>query len=297
MLRKIVQRIKLPFDATGYDRPAWTWEYLRCNQDFRAFYANVPPIPIKAFSPRSTLRVIEPHAHTESFLQWGLAFAPSPDLPFPRAEVFWDAAADPSVLSVSLHRAKSWPGAKVDVIDFAKVPANVTVLRLETGHEYLRIAQGPYAIQLYVKDGSALNGPVTISSHINGYSSRLKSLTQQRLFGFCRTHEFQRSLFSNKKDRLRTDRWPLAVYVLDMLQQGISETKIEEILYGKAQKNESDWRRSRVKRLIETAHQYAEGGHLKLLTSGDRLATRKTRGRLRRAGFITPSRSLDNPPA
>ncbi|MBY0308130.1 MAG: DUF2285 domain-containing protein, partial [Phycisphaerales bacterium] len=284
-----MQRIKLAFDAAGYGRPAWTWEYLRCNPAFREFFAGTATVPIKPLSPRSTLRVIEPHAHTEWFLQWGLAFARSPDLPFPRAEVFWDAAADPSVLSVSLHRAKSWPGTKVDVIDFAKVPATVTVLRLETGHEYLRIAQGPYAIQLHVKDGSALHGPVTISSHINGYTGRLKSLTQQRLFAFCRTHEFQRSLFSNKKDQLRTDRWSLALQVLDMRRQGISETKIEEILYGKVQKNESDWRRSRVKRLVETGRRYADGGHLKILTSGDRVATRKTRGRFHSPDFIKPS--------
>ncbi len=268
---KIVHRNKAPWDVVAkYDRPAWAWEYLRRNPSYRDFYRRLPVVPVRPLSRQTSMMVIEapPSSHFAS--HWGCAFAEDPARDYPEAHLFWDAAADPSVLPISLYKATSWPAAALDVIDFAKLPATVTVLRLETGHEYIRIAQGPYAIQLYVQDGSALSGPVIFTSHISGYSGRLRSLTQQRLRTFCRTKRFQPSLFSNKKDHYRSARWLLGLQTLDMIQQDFTEAKIAETLFGLEEGEGSDWRRSRVSRLLKAARRYVDRGYLDILASGDK---------------------------
>lgn len=271
MQHKIVHRNRPPWDVVAkYDRPAWAWEYLRRNPSYREFYRCLPVVPVRPLSRQTSMIVIEASSRSHLAAPWGCTFAEDPDRPYPEARVFWDAAADPGILPISLYKAASWPAAALDVIDFAKLPATVTVLRLDTGHEYIRIAQGPYAIQLYVTDGSALDGPVTFTSHISGYSGRLKSLTQQRLRTFCRTKRFQPSLFSNKKDHYRSARWLLGLQALDMIEQDSTEAKIAEVLFGQEEGEGSDWRRSRVSRLLKAARRYVDRGYLDILASGDK---------------------------
>jgi hypothetical protein len=178
--------------------------------------------------------------------------------------VFWQASVDPGVLPVSAHRrAINGIGAS-DAIDFSRLDAEVTVLKLDTGLQHVSITHGSYAIQLEVLEGSVLDGPVFLTYHIDGFRTlKPKFLTLQRLFAFQTFGRFPVSLFSPDA---RARRLFLALRALDMAQAGLSHREIAEKLFGEELwRSQSDWLRSRVRRVLATARQLSQGGYLGIL--------------------------------
>jgi hypothetical protein len=181
--------------------------------------------------------------------------------------VFWQAAVDPGVLLVSAHRRHADSKSDNDAIDFSRLDAEVTVLKLASGLEHVRITHGPYAIQLEVVDGSVLHGTVHLTYHIDGFGAlKPKILTLQRLSAFRTFGRFPVSLFAPDA---RTKRLFFALRALDMVQAGLSHREIAEKLFAdESWSNKNDWVRSRVRRVLATAQKLSEGGYLGILGGG-----------------------------
>jgi hypothetical protein len=167
-------------------------------------------------------------------------------------------------LLVSAHRRHADSKSDNDAIDFSRLDAEVTVLKLATGLEHVRITHGSYAIQLEVVDGSVLHGAVHLTYHIDGFGAlKPKILTLQRLSAFRTFGRFPVSLFAPET---RTNRLFLALRALDMVQVGLSHREIAEKLFAdEIWRNKNDWLRSRVRRVLATAQKLSEGGYLGIL--------------------------------
>jgi hypothetical protein len=277
----------------GLDLPGWAWEFLRRDPLYKEATHRMACFERHV---RSNINLIEAANCAPEVRDWGICFCEDAELPYLDAAVFWRADADPGVLRVSAKSMRNGGKGGIEAIDFRKLKAKVTVLKLETGIEYVRITSGLHSIQLEVFQGSVIDAPVCLTYHIDGFRTLApKVVTLERLFAFKRLNRFPTSQFFPDK---RRHRWLLALRALDMHNAGLNHRQIAAELFGidqdiNAWRDSSDWIRSRVRRTINFGLELMNGGYLEILSgkSGTRAsAPGSTPRKDAAASHATPSR-------
>lgn len=179
--------------------------------------------------------------------------------------MFWRTDADDSILMVgALSRpivARSAP------IDFRRVNADVTVLKVQSGHEHVRLSQGCHSVALEVVEGTILEGPVFLKVFVNYTSVQPQIVALNRLYALCQLQKFRKKDFRLDQRRFR---WLLALHALDLEAEGCSQREIADRLINEAMGlkwRESGTRlRSRVRRILALGRELRDGGYLRMLS-------------------------------
>lgn len=179
--------------------------------------------------------------------------------------MFWRAEADDGILRVSAHARPIVSGSRA--VDFRDIVAQVTVLKVESGREHVRLSHGPHAIALEVQEGTILDGPVYLKFHVNFATVQPQILTLDRLYALCHLGKFRKKDFRLDQRRFR---WLLALHALDLEAAGLSQREIADRLIGEAiglkWREKGNRLRSRVRRIISLGRDLRDGGYLQLLS-------------------------------
>jgi hypothetical protein len=263
MHREIVTGALAGDELLVFDRPAWAWEFLRRNPEYSA----LAPSPLrKTRVGQTALSVIEANDCADDQQRWGLCCIEGPEHLAEKANLFWQAEADPRVLVVGARRCLT-ANDDVNRIDFASMLAEVTVLKLASGAEHVLIRTGPHSVQLSLNEGTVLQGPVSLNFQISGLQyTPLQILALKRLSAFQNLGRFPASLFLPDG---RAQRWLMGVRALDMQRAGYSREEMAQALLGESlHSTRSDWVLSRLRRLLGTAKHIADIGYFGILTGG-----------------------------
>ena len=179
--------------------------------------------------------------------------------------VVWCADSHAPVLMV---HARSLPDQSSIGFDLRSLRHPAIVLRSRGKGEHVLIADGPRCIRIEVRKGTLLAGPVQLDFLIpgdDGVEGRILSL--RRLAALHRLGRFPRTLFPPEQ---RARRWARALQAWDGRKVGASHRDIACVLFGdKAVRTDwdgtSDYQRTQVKRLLQTANMMIGGGWRKLL--------------------------------
>lgn len=177
--------------------------------------------------------------------------------------VFWSASADPSLVSVRALRDDASP----DSIDVKRLPAAVTVLRLDDGSEFVRLTSNAHSISIAVTEGSVLDGPVKLVSQIEDLRTVPAQIqTLDRLHTLWRLKQFRKKDF--KPDR-RASRWLLALRALDLDEARLNHREISNQILAaddpETWKREKNSLRARTRRLVTLGRELRDGGYLAIL--------------------------------
>ena len=195
----------------------------------------------------------------------GCTFCETSDRPAGTAAVFWRSDVAKTVLSVEARPVSRGDG---DGFDLSRLSCIVTVLRTGDGTEHVLLGDGVHRVQLEVRHGSLLEGPVRLRYDLAGFESvEPKLMTLHRFIALRRLGKFPRSLFPPER---RAHRWIAALRALDGSRAGASPREIAAALFGAdTVRNDwdgaSDYLRSRVRRATAAGERLASGGHLDLL--------------------------------
>ena len=148
-----------------------------------------------------------------------------------------------------------------------RLPATVTVLRLDDGSEFVRLTSNAHSISIAVTEGTVLDGPVKLVSQIEDLRTvpaQIQSL--DRLHTLWRLKQFRKKDF--KPDR-RTSRWLLALQALDLDDAKYSHREISKMILTaddpEVWKREKNSLRARTRRLISLGRELRDGGYLTIL--------------------------------
>ena len=131
------------------------------------------------------------------------------------------------------------------------------------------LGQGCYRIQIDVRHGTLLDGPVRLRYQLAGaVGVEPKLVAINRLLALRRLGRFPRSLYP--ADR-RAQHWTMALCALDGARAGANHRQIAAALWGDNAVNRdwrsgSDYLRARVRRLVDIGESLASGGYRNLLT-------------------------------
>lgn len=159
-------------------------------------------------------------------------------------------------------------GGDGDAFDIRGFNRLATVLRCPDGHEHLLLSDGVHHLQLEVKAGSLLDGPVRLRYELSGFKHiEAKTLTLRRLLLLRRLGRFPKGLYPSER---RARRWRKALQARDAMQAGATHREIAAALFGERIVKEdwysrSDYLRLRVQRLVRTADKLVNGGYRELL--------------------------------
>ncbi|MBX7198502.1 MAG: DUF2285 domain-containing protein [Rhodospirillaceae bacterium] len=210
---------------------------------------------------RPLLTVIESGREADD--AWGLCFTEDADRPFQRAAVFWDAAVDASVCPVAAVPSRNSGDSRL--FDPAHLKVAATVLVRHEGDQHLQLCDGVNAIQLHVVEGTLLDGPVRLAYVLEDFG-RLNhhTVTLERLGAVLERGRFPASLFPSEP---QADRWLLTLKAIELEAAGLSHADIAAQLYESGSRGSfaTDWRRSRVRRLLEAGHAMIDRDYLKIL--------------------------------
>lgn len=152
-------------------------------------------------------------------------------------------------------------------VDFRRVSADVTVLKVDSGREHVRLSQGAHSISLEVEEGTILNGPVYLKFFVNFATVQPQILTLDRLYALCHLQKFRKKDFRLDQRRFR---WLLALHALDLEKAGLSQRQIADRLIDEAVglkwREKGNALRSRVRRIITLGRSLRDGGYLQLLS-------------------------------
>lgn len=236
----------------------WAWEWLRRNRDYireseRSRLSLRHQIRAEPF-----LEVIEPEVLCDA--RWGICFSESHLRPYGEAAVFWHPQRDPRIMSVAAIPAKE----NSQSIDLCDLDAPVRVLKGLDAEQVL-ISSGLQSIQLHVIEGTVLRGPVTLAHVVTGpVSSHVRLSQLDGLATLLNQKKFPSNLFTASS---YASRWILALTAIELERAGVSHPDIATELYkGTKELNfATDWRRSRLRRLLNTGNALIDGGYLKIL--------------------------------
>jgi hypothetical protein len=159
--------------------------------------------------------------------------------------------------------------SEVDAVDVRHLRNSVIVLRPGDGLEHVLLRDDTFGIQLELRKGSLLEGPVRLRYDIAGFDGvGAKLTTLHRLLALRRLRRFPRSLFPPER---RAHRWIVALRALDASRAGANPREIAAGLFGQDTvrtdwHSESDYLRSRVRRAVTAGEQLANSGYLSLLS-------------------------------
>jgi hypothetical protein len=137
------------------------------------------------------------------------------------ARPFWEQAFDWSVVTVDALPADR---DERDAFHPLALPGDNIVLVLGDGREALLIKEGMRRIQLSVRSGSLLRGPVRLRYALEGLRTlEPKLLTMRRLLALHRLGRMPASLFPAQR---RASRWIEILRTLDAAEAGASQREI-----------------------------------------------------------------------
>ena len=143
-----------------------------------------------------------------------------------------------------------------------------TTVVLPDGAETAAISDGYRRIRMDVEHGTLRQGPVNLTSTIDGLIGvDAKILTLRRLAALCRLGGFSRGLYP--KERL-APRWILALRAHDAIRGGASQRELAMTLLGVTDidagwSRGANFHRLRVQRLLRNARSMVQGGYRTLL--------------------------------
>jgi hypothetical protein len=258
-------------DPSAYDytrnltREDWAWEFLRRNPSYTAIAAQLH-VAVSQFLRRSPMIcVIASAGMTETVQAVGCVLCELPIHPAGFVSVFWRSDLNPAVLPVEAHPTDSRDG---DAFDVRNLCHPVVVLRSGDGIEHVLLCDNIHRLQLEVRQGSLLEGPVRLRYDLAGFDKvKPKLLALRQLLALQRFGRFTRSL---NLAEIHKQRWLTALRALDGVRAGASHREIASGLWGgeivrEDWRSESDYLRSRVRRTIRNGETLANGGYLRLL--------------------------------
>lgn len=193
------------------------------------------------------------------------AFAEDPKRTYLDGAVFWRADADDSILQVTAHRRPIMDGSSP--VDFRRISADVTVLKVDSGREHVRLSQDSHSINLEVEEGTILDGPVYLKFFVNFTTVQPQIVTLDRLYALCHLHKFRKKDFKPDQRRYR---WLLALHAIDLEEAGLSQRQIADRLIDEAVglkwREKGNALRSRVRRIIVLGRTLRDGGYFQLLS-------------------------------
>jgi hypothetical protein len=258
----MTRRIETDSHRLQLGRSGWAWEWLRRNPDYGTSQASCAAARRRIVRNRPLMTVIE--SPQRNFGKWGLCFPEDPKQPFERAAVFWSPSVDPEVCPVTAIRARA--GSGPGVIDLSELRVSATVLVMPSGEQHLLLCDGARSIQFHILEGSVLNGPTRLA-HVLGNFTKLNEHTRtiERLGAVLENTRFPADLFEREPNAAK---WLLMLKAIDLEAGGKTHSEIADALYGddpKLKQFSTDWRRSRVRRLLESGHALIDGGYRKIL--------------------------------
>lgn len=181
-----------------------------------------------------------------------------------QARVFWRPDWDKSVLLIRTLPAYSTENA----FDLHLYGGLATVLILEEGFEVVLLTDGVRHLQLFILEGTVLNGPVYLRYALSGFThleTRIRSL--RRLVGLHQQGQFVAKLYPVET---KVERWIQALRAYDGFLAGASQREIAVALYGQNTVDAdwtdgSDYLRLRTRRLLRYAHTMVSGQYGSLL--------------------------------
>ena len=187
--------------------------------------------------------------------------------PTTHSPVFWRADANPAVLPVT---AEGMSARSADAFDLRRLAVAVAVLHVAHGAtaNQVVIGEASHRIQLEVRQGSLLEGPVRLHYELAGLAHLgPKLLTLRRLLALQMHGQIPRSLSPPDP---RAPRWVAALRALDAHRAGAPQRDIAAALWGEAAvtaewRGRSDYLRARVKRAIGLGETLAQGEYRRLL--------------------------------
>jgi len=195
----------------------------------------------------------------------GCTFAAPPGRPAAGDTIFWRADINPAVLPVE---AQPVSARSRDAFDIRACRHSVVVLRAGGATEHVRLGDGLHHIQIEVRRGSVLEGPVRLHYDLSGSAGiEPKLIALQRLLTLQRLGRFPRTLYPADRG---AQRWMMALRALDAARAGASHREIATALWGEDPVNQdwrggSDYLRARVRRMIGIGEAFAKGGYRRLL--------------------------------
>lgn len=157
----------------------------------------------------------------------------------------------------------------MDTFDLMTLGCAATVLKGPDEAEHVLLRQGGRAIQLSVRSGTVLEGPVRLQYEIAGFDGlEMKLAALERLLALRRTGRLPNRLYPPPP---RSERWPPALRALELARAGASQREIAAALFGgpaavEAWAGPSDFMRSRVRRLLRFAETMTHGGYRQVLS-------------------------------
>lgn len=238
----------------------WAWEWLRRNPAYARAVVKALDLKRKVLREHPYLEVLELQSDYKD--KWGLCFPEEHCRAYTNAAVFWRPEHDPSIIPVVAVAAEI---PSPDALDFSDL--NITVRILKTREaEHVQLSNGSFSIQIHVINGTVLNGPVRLAHVLSGRETlNARRLPIERLIALKIQKRFPAKMFVADT---RATRWLLALKAIDMERAGISQPDIAFQLYPGPQDADfsSNWRRSRLRRLLDTAEDMiGGGGYLKIL--------------------------------
>lgn len=258
-------------DPSSYDyardlsREDWAWEFLQRNPTYSAIVAKLHGAVSRVLRQSPMICIIDTVGTTEAALAIGCTPCELPIYQSGIASVFWRSDVNPAVLPV-----KALPVVldDDDAFDVRNLLHPVIALRSGDGIEHVLLCDGIRRVQLEVRQGTLLDGPVRLAYELAGFDDVEPKLSALRQFlALQRLGRFPRSLYPPEK---HAKRWTTALRALDGVKAGASHREIASVLWG-ADTVRDDWRsasdylRSRVRRTVHVGEMLANGGYLRLL--------------------------------
>jgi len=156
-----------------------------------------------------------------------------------------------------------------DTFDLMTLGCAATILKGPDDREHVLLRQDGRAIQLSIRSGTVLAGPVRLHYEIAGFDGlEMKLAALERLLALRRTGRLPNRLYPPPP---RSERWPPALHALELARAGASQREIAAALFGgpaavEAWAGSSDFMRSRVRRLLRFAEAMTRGGYRHVLS-------------------------------
>ncbi|WP_395331861.1 DUF2285 domain-containing protein [Novosphingobium sp. BL-8H] len=199
----------------------------------------------------------------------GSTFAEDPRTPAPAARLIWHAQVDPGTLVVdAVPACPNDPEA----FDPAILSRWLTVVRGNDGYEHAVLSDGTRRVRLDVTSGTLRGGPVILRFEVAGMASLgAKLMPLRRLEALCRGGRFVVALFPADP---RMKHWLEILRVHDALQGRASQREIAQVLFGFMTREDgtegaADAVRSRVRRRVRLARQFAQGAYRQLMNGAE----------------------------
>ena len=240
--------------------PGWAWEWLRRNPAYARAVGKSLKLLRQVLREHPFLEVLELQSAYKD--KWGLCFPEDHSRAYTNAAVFWRPEYDPSIIPVAAVPAEI---SSPDALDFRDLKFAVRILKTPEG-EHVQLSNGFHSIQINVISGTVLDGPVRLAYILSGQETlNARRVPVERLIALKKQKRFPAKMFTEDS---RASRWLLALKAIDMERSGMSQPDIAAHFYPGTEHADfvTNWRRSRLRRLLDTGHEMISGGgYLKIL--------------------------------